>query len=863
MSMSAWVAYRHVGSRPIADLRRARGLLRRSAVLVDWSCMSEGHKKSGSFGRGSQRRRWDLHIHSPLTILNSQYPKLPDGAPDWDAYLAKLSSLDAGVIAITDYFTIEGYKRVKKCKDEGGLPNITTVLPNIEFRLNSVLASKKDGQQPRRLNFHVIFSDEVSVQDIEEHFLHDLDFFYEGNPQGDDDKRKLKISNLEALGKKLKAQHAPFKNSGLSDLIVGATQAVVGHEEISKRLQDPRFRGKYLVVFPEEQSNLIDWDGQDHHTRKALLQKADMAFSSSPKTGHWCLGRDPYSEGVDQFLEEFKSLKPCIHGSDAHKLEEIGHPCALRGQSGHICAPVGAGCALRFCWVKADPTFEGFKQLLYEPGDRVRIQDNDPSPPRSNFTLDSVHISAASINNDLSVRAADVSLNPGLVAVAGGKGSGKTAFLDLIANCYTDRCNTKDKNSFVRRIVDHDPVLSTSLTFRDGTTFAKKLKDGHYFENSELVYIAQGELETYIDEKSDLENYVRSLIFDAPNVRDTVLIFEFGELVKQLEECSKELSGKNTAIGVLEARTSPVVVNSLAQDRKKKEAELKDCEARIAEYEKGQSAERVEVAKKKQALLGELKANKEDLIALRGAIAEAVAFLEEHVAGFNRSIAEINNRLAKVNIATKVNDLTYPDKASLVACQGQVTGLLSTVVAQVEAAQKELANLEQGVQEHAGLLEKKRELLRALEAIAARGESVKKSQEDLKQTIEERKASLKRQYDTVLVQKKKYEDIIAAFSAQKADVLSDLKFGAKVQFDAEALIAFAEEIIDNRKVQVRPTTEYLGELAALVGLVTALVQGEAGASLEAIVNEIERLNDTLRGKLKVAKTISLQDLATT
>lgn len=151
-------------------------------------------------------------------------------------------------------------------------------------------------------------------------------------------------------------------------------QAVVSHEAITDCLKDSRFKGKYILVLPEELSSLIDWDGQDHHTRKGLLQKSDMVFSSNPKTRAWCLGQPPYNEGVNSFLDEFKTLKPCIHGSDAHAIDGLGRPCALRGLQGHVCG-LGAACHLRHCWIKADPTFEGLKQLLYEPADRVIIQE--------------------------------------------------------------------------------------------------------------------------------------------------------------------------------------------------------------------------------------------------------------------------------------------------------------------------------------------------------------------------------------------------------------------------------------------------------------------------------------------------------
>lgn len=810
------------------------------------------------FSEGSLWRKWDLHIHSPLTILNNQYPKLADGSPDWEAFITRLESLDVAAIAITDYFTIEGYKKIKEYKKQGRLQGIHTILPNIEFRLSNILSSKKDGQQPKRLNFHVIFSDEISVEDIEEHFLHDIDFFDEGNPQGDDNKRKLKISNLEALGKKLKEQHQPFEDSGHSALVVGATQAVVAHEEISRRLQDTRFKGKYLLVFPEEYTNLIDWDGQDHHTRKALLQKSDMVFSASEKTSEWCLGKKPYADGVEKFLGEFKTLKPCIHGSDAHKLDEIAHPCKLRGGEGHICQPTGEGCSLRYCWIKADPTFEGLKQLLYEPYERVRIQQENPTPPRSNFTLARIQISSTKVNEDLSFQATDINLNSNLVAVTGGKGSGKTAFLDLIANCYADRCNVRDPNSFVRRVADQNPDIRTSLFFRDRTQFSKNLKDSHFFENTELVYIAQGELEAYIDERSDLNNYIRSLIFESPQIRDTVLSFEFAELIKLVGQIEQDIADKNRLVAGLEDQTGPRITQALSLERKQKEAELKDVDTLIADYEKAQGAERVQLAQKTQKALAELKTRKDEMLNLRDRIGKALSFLDQDLVAFNELLTEINVLLGKLKFTGQFESIAYPNKVALEVRLSQVKDDLTGTVQSIETAQKELAKLEGSVQEHTKSLDKKRELTKALEEITANEKLLAKKKDDLTAAIIDRKRLLNQLFVTILAQKTKYEDLIATFSAQKVEVLSDLNFAARVHFDSDGFLGLAEEVLDNRRVTAKATTDSPSIFAALLILVNTVSEGDKTA-IGLVVDEIERLNLAYRGKLKAAKTISALD----
>jgi len=810
---------------------------------------------ANNYAKGSIWRKWDLHIHSPLTILNNGYPKA-DSSPDWEGFLSKLESLDLAVIAITDYFSIEGYKKLKEFKTQGRLSNIDTILPNIEFRLNSVISSKKDGKEPRRLNFHIIFSDEVSVKDIEEHFLHDIDFFYEGNPQDQDDTRKLKLSNIEELGKKLIHDHKKFKESGLSPLEIGAMNAVVSHESITKGLNNSRFKGKYILVFPEELSSLIDWDGQDHHIRKGLLQKSDMVFSSNARTRSWCLGKDPYTEGVDKFIEEFKTCKPCIHGSDAHKVDEIGHPCAFRGVESHDCSD-NCGCELRYCWIKADPTFEGLKQLLYEPDDRVMIQQDDPTPIKSNYTLTNIKITPSAICDELSIQATDIPLNTGLIAVTGGKGSGKTALVDLIANCYKDRCNTSDPNSFVKRIADHNPALTTTLTFRDGNTFAKDIKNGMFFEDSEIVYVAQGELEHYIGADSDLDVHIKSLIFDSPQVKDTVISFEFDELLAGIDQIQENIIGKNKEVINLEKQTSEDVLQKINVDLKQKDAELKDVETRLNELEKALSPDKIQIAKDKQKKIATLKLQRDDLVNLKNLLIKSLHFIIDDVVAFNETILQINTLLTQLEISEAFDTISYKHQRQLTTRLEIVKAKITEIVQRIEVAQKALQAYESGVRDHAKLLEGKRELKALMAALLVMQTRFATNKELLKTKIEDRKELLSQLIEAVILQKKKYAEIIKAFSAQKAEVLSDLTFDVKIQFITESFKQAAEEIMDNRKVVVSAGGRD-SIFNNLLALIDSILNGNENI-IANFVEEIEKLNREYRSKIKTSQAITIGD----
>jgi len=92
-----------------------------------------------TYARGSEWRKWDLHIHSPLSILHNNFPRR-EGKPDWQAYLAQVEPLDLSVIGVTDYFSIEGYKILLNYRKERQLKRIKLLLPNIEFRLSNVLS---------------------------------------------------------------------------------------------------------------------------------------------------------------------------------------------------------------------------------------------------------------------------------------------------------------------------------------------------------------------------------------------------------------------------------------------------------------------------------------------------------------------------------------------------------------------------------------------------------------------------------------------------------------------------------------------------------------------------------------------------
>jgi predicted metal-dependent phosphoesterase TrpH len=59
---------------------------------------------------GSTWKKWDLHVHTPASVVNN-YPG--DDEQAWEAFLADLEALPAEfkVVGINDYIFLDGYRR--------------------------------------------------------------------------------------------------------------------------------------------------------------------------------------------------------------------------------------------------------------------------------------------------------------------------------------------------------------------------------------------------------------------------------------------------------------------------------------------------------------------------------------------------------------------------------------------------------------------------------------------------------------------------------------------------------------------------------------------------------------------------------
>ena len=73
-----------------------------------------------NYPRGSQWRKWDLHVHTPVSIVQQYGGDKPEV---WEKFFCELEKLppEFKVVGISDYLFLDGYRRVRDAKHVGRL----------------------------------------------------------------------------------------------------------------------------------------------------------------------------------------------------------------------------------------------------------------------------------------------------------------------------------------------------------------------------------------------------------------------------------------------------------------------------------------------------------------------------------------------------------------------------------------------------------------------------------------------------------------------------------------------------------------------------------------------------------------------
>lgn len=364
--------------------------------------------------RGAWWRKWDLHVHTPASLVGHSYGS---GEPAWNKFFDALRALptEIKVLGINDYIFLDGCKRVQQEWETGALPNIELVLPVVELRIDKFGGT---GSKLSRVNFHVIFAEDVPVHRIEQQFIAKLSASYRLDPShgsvtwaGSPTRESLEDLGAAIIKSVPEAKRRDFG----PPLLEGFNNFNVSLDSIRDALSSPYFVDHFVTAIGKTEWADIKWNDGSIAEKKTIINGADLVFTSA--------------DSVDGLRAAAESLRVArvnprlLDCSDAHHFADSPNKDRL------------GKC---HSWIKADPTFCGLQHALTEFDDRVHLGEM-PELLRRVATTPTKFIRSLSIRKRTDSTGVErwfdgtsIEFNPGLVAVIGNKGSGKSALLDIV-----------------------------------------------------------------------------------------------------------------------------------------------------------------------------------------------------------------------------------------------------------------------------------------------------------------------------------------------------------------------------------------------------------------------------------------------
>jgi ABC-type lipoprotein export system ATPase subunit len=751
--------------------------------------------------RGSMWRKWDLHVHTPASfqhefrfINKQEKTKYHD---IWEKYFDELEKIsDVSVIGVTDYFSIDGYMKALEYRNNMRLQNFDLILPNIEFRLNPLTKKGK------RLNMHLIFSNSIKVPDIN-------DFLGRVKLTLSDPCVQI-LQGVSCTRNGLMQVGRAYKNnerlSEAEAYKIGCMQAVIELSDLLKVLAEtPNFRDNYLVVGVEDSPGGLSElpYAQLGHLRTEIYRKCHIIESSNEQTRKFWLGKSG-KIGEGELIQRFGYLKPCIHGSDAHCFERLCKPAEHK-----------------FCWIKADPTFEGLKQIIYEPEERVRIQSENPEHRKPTYTLASTEIKNSWISNELEIEEINIPLNGNLVAVTGGKGSGKTALLDLISNCFEDRCKRANVggNSFIGRIEDQKKDLEVQLGFigKNVNPFSKEITNQAFCTGSKITYLPQGTIEILSTSREKLNNRIEEIIFSNKKVVDKGYKQKFDKLRDDIVQFTKQIDEKNRQIYELEEETQQRVVDEIKGAKAIKEGELKNKEDALGKLtEDMEDNIKQKIAGLKESEI-ELHLQNSKLRGLQNQLEQFEDKLQQFLDDTNKAVNELNDEFSSVFVSAAIPKLNFKPQFDA------IRKAKNLIASEIKEATKQIQEIQEPLSKLSGVQKEQADILKDISIKKTEIESLGKRLKELAEK-KSRKESLEikrsKQYQALLNKywewKRYYKEVINAFSSGKSEILGSIDFVSSIHFFKDNFVADGLEILDLRSVNEKDIRRHAEELAAII-----------------------------------------------
>lgn len=227
-------------------------------------------------------------------------------------------------------------------------------------------------------------------------------------------------------------------------------------------------------------------------------------------------GKKQFEKYRDIVFPQIDKELPCLITSDACTRETLTY------KEGHSIEVIGK----KYSWIKACPTFQGLKQIVYEPELRVCLDNKPPAYLHPQFLSISVEAPDKYLDQEIPIKdrfcfggfSEKVLLNPNLNSIVGGRATGKSTLLELLGFVFNKyRLSLeKDKPSIIEFLQQHFPEVKIKVEFKFGEKkyqIERCLNQGEIDRlGFDLIYLPQDEIEKQARDDRQITALINSLI---------------------------------------------------------------------------------------------------------------------------------------------------------------------------------------------------------------------------------------------------------------------------------------------------------------------------------------------------------------
>lgn len=656
---------------------------------------------------GSDWKKWDLHIHTPNTKLSDSFESA-GGIDLWDKFCESVENSDVEVFGVTDYFSVENYFTfLDKFKVKYPLSR-KIFFSNIELRLEVSVNKKAE-----EVNLHVIFSPNTKKAKITS-FL---------------SKQNTNISrNGASVSCKDLLTRTDYESAGVDYKILRETlKEVFGEDDC------------YLIFAASNNAGLRP----DNNSPRKLnitdeIDKICDGFFGGQQNTEYYLNTNRYKD------DGVAKKKPVVGGCDAHSFDDLDNWLGKRFVKTVEKTEV---IEKDITWVKAEPTFEGLKQIVYEPETRVFIGEEKPKNPINAINSITLGIpSDSKVGKDNFCFAGNEStynLNPYFNCFIGGRGSGKSTILNFLGL----HSNNPDSSKLFWLGDSKDKKGLSPVGFDPNSS------DIFSFEGTEIFeFLAQSEIETFARDKikftQAIYNRANSLagsILEEYEETIELLKGKLGQIIQTVSNLQilkgqkiakeKEKRTLESSVKVLSSKKYTEIITGITEKSKELQ-KLEEWKGNISDLKKSLTELILESeSEESEEKAGKTEYEKSYVLAITK-IGEAAELLKEE------KFTEEATKEAEIKKAL----IDLENKAKILI---EKVGYASESVEQIKSAPQKITNLESEIKNLVSQIEAKTKIIATLDSVVSELNTDKQNYENkITEILKPLQSILKKQFES-------------------------------------------------------------------------------------------------------------------